>query len=56
MVGDQPGTDGILAERLGVPFVLVDSGVTAAGAAVDDCPVALRAADFVTVVASLPSL
>ena len=31
MVGDQPGTDGKLAERLGIPFVLVDSGVTAAG-------------------------
>ena len=31
MVGDQPATDGRLAERLGIPFVLVDSGVTAAG-------------------------
>ena len=38
MVGDQPGTDGLLAERLGIPFVLVDSGVTAAGTAVDDVP------------------
>jgi ribonucleotide monophosphatase NagD (HAD superfamily) len=54
MVGDQPGTDGHLAERLGVPFVLVDSGVTPPGAAVDGCPVALLAADFVSVVAALP--
>ena len=50
MVGDQPGTDGVLAERLGIPFVLVDSGVTAPGTPVDACPVALRAADFVSVV------
>lgn len=54
MVGDQPGTDGVLATRLGIPFVLVDSGVTAPGAVVEACPVALRAADFVSVVASLP--
>jgi len=55
MVGDQPGTDGLLAERLGIPFVLVDSGVTAPGTVVDSCPVALRAADFVSVVAGLRS-
>jgi HAD superfamily hydrolase (TIGR01450 family) len=54
MVGDQPGTDGVLAARLGIPFVLVDSGVTPAGQSVDNCPVALRASDFVSVVASLP--
>jgi ribonucleotide monophosphatase NagD (HAD superfamily) len=54
MVGDQPGTDGLLAERLGIPFVLVDSGVTPPGAPAGECPVALRAADFVSVVASLP--
>lgn len=53
MVGDQPGTDGILSERLGIPFVLVDSGVTPPGAPVDACPVALRAPDFVAVVAAL---
>ena len=53
MVGDQPGTDGVLSERLGIPFVLVDSGVTPPGAAVDACPVHLRAADLVSVVASL---
>jgi len=54
MVGDQPGTDGLLAERLGIPFVLVDSGVTPPGAPGDGCPVVLRAADFVSVVAALP--
>jgi HAD superfamily hydrolase (TIGR01450 family) len=54
VVGDQPGTDGALADRLGVPFVLVDSGVTPPGAPVDGCPVALRGTDFVAVVAGLP--
>jgi glycerol 3-phosphatase-2 len=29
MVGDRPSTDGLLARRLGVPFALVLSGVTA---------------------------
>jgi 4-nitrophenyl phosphatase len=53
MVGDQPATDGRLAERIGIPFVLVDSGVTAPGTTVDACPVALRAPDFVSVVAGL---
>jgi HAD superfamily hydrolase (TIGR01450 family) len=53
VVGDQPGTDGLLAARLDVPFVLVDSGVTPAGTAVDTCPVALRGDDFVSVVAGL---
>ena len=38
MVGDQPGTDGLLAERLGIPFALVDSGVTPPGAPVDGVP------------------
>jgi HAD superfamily hydrolase (TIGR01450 family) len=51
MVGDQPGTDGLLAERLDIPFALVDSGVTAPGTVVDDCPVAVRAPDLVTLVA-----
>ena len=55
MVGDQPGTDGALADRLGIPFVLVDSGVTPPGAPTGGCPVALRAVDFVTVVAGLPA-
>jgi ribonucleotide monophosphatase NagD (HAD superfamily) len=52
IVGDQPGTDGLLAERLGIPFALVDSGVTAPGARVDSCAVALRYRDLVTLVAS----
>ena len=52
MVGDQPGTDGLLAERLGIPFALVDSGVTAPGAWVDECAVAVRAPDLVTLVAA----
>ena len=51
MVGDQPGTDGLLAERLGIPFALVDSGVTPPGTPVDTCPVAVRAPDLVTLVA-----
>lgn len=50
MVGDQPDTDGRLAELLGIPFALVDSGVTPAGTPVVDVPVALRLADFVTLV------
>jgi HAD superfamily hydrolase (TIGR01450 family) len=54
MVGDQPGTDGVLAERLGIPFALVDSGVTPPGAVVDHCPVAVRAADLVTLVSDRP--
>jgi len=31
VVGDRPSTDGLLARRLGVPFALVRSGVTAPG-------------------------
>ena len=50
MVGDQPDTDGILAQRLGILFALVDSGVTAPGARVDACPVAVRTADLVSLV------
>ena len=50
LVGDQPSTDGRLAERLGIPFALVDSGVTAAGTPVTDVPVSLRRIDFVTLV------
>jgi len=52
MVGDQPGTDGLLAERLGIPFALVDSGVTAPGAVVDECSVHHRAPDLVTLVSA----
>jgi HAD superfamily hydrolase (TIGR01450 family) len=54
MVGDQPGTDGVLAERLGIPFALVDSGVTRPGTPVAGCPVAVRAADLVTLAAGRP--
>ncbi len=50
MIGDQPGTDGRLAERLGIPFGLVDSGVTPAGADGFDTPVAIRSTDLVTLV------
>jgi HAD superfamily hydrolase (TIGR01450 family) len=50
VVGDQPGTDGLLAERLGVPFALVDSGVTSPDDPADGCAVAERAPDLVTLV------
>jgi HAD superfamily hydrolase (TIGR01450 family) len=50
MIGDQPATDGRLAERLEIPFGLVDSGVTPAGADGFDAPVAIRSADLVTLV------
>ena len=50
MVGDQPATDGLLAERLGIPFALVDSGVTPPGTSVTACSVAVRAPDLVTLV------
>lgn len=51
MVGDQLGTDGRLAQRLGLAFGLVDSGVTRAGSAVGDIPVAQREPDFEHLVA-----
>ncbi len=50
MVGDQPRTDGRLAERLGIPFGLVDSGVTPPGADGSGVPVSLRAPDLVSLV------
>ena len=49
-VGDQPATDGRLAEQLGIPFALVDSGVTRPGTPVDDVPVEVRTPDFVELV------
>ena len=52
MVGDQPGTDGRLAERLRIPFALVDSGVTPPGSSKFDVPVAVRAPDLVSLVGS----
>ncbi len=53
MIGDQPRTDGKLAQRLGIPFGLVDSGVTAAGADGFDVPVAVRYPDFTAMVAAV---
>lgn len=50
VVGDQPRTDGRLAQRLGLPFGLVDSGVTPAGTAGFDTPVAVRAPDLAALV------
>jgi len=53
MIGDQPRTDGRLAERLKIPFGLVDSGVTPPGSDGFDVPVAARYSDFVTMVRSV---
>ncbi len=50
LVGDQPGTDGRLAQRLGIPFALVDSGVTAPGTDGVGVPVAIRAPDLVSLI------
>jgi len=52
MVGDQPRTDGRLAERLAIPFGLVDSGVTSADARSFEVAVHARAPDFVSLVRS----
>ncbi len=49
-VGDQPATDGRLAERLGIPFALVDSGVTRPGTPVEDVDLVVRTSDFVGLV------
>jgi glycerol 3-phosphatase-2 len=38
VVGDRPSTDGLLARRLGVPFALVLSGVTAEDAVLEPQP------------------
>jgi HAD superfamily hydrolase (TIGR01450 family) len=50
MVGDQPATDGRMAQDLSIPFALVDSGVTPPGAGDFAEPVSVRAPDFVTLV------
>ena len=50
VVGDQPRTDGRLAERLGLAFALVDSGVTPPTARGFESSVAVRAPDFVSLV------
>lgn len=54
VVGDRASTDGRLAERLGLPFALVFSGVTAPGAPVGDPAPAVTAADLGRLVAGLP--
>jgi len=46
MVGDRPSTDGLFARRLGVPYALVLSGVTAAGDPVPDPPPDVTSADL----------
>jgi HAD superfamily hydrolase (TIGR01450 family) len=53
LVGDQARTDGRLAERLGVPFALVDSGVTPAGEKHPGVPFAVRAPDLPALVAAV---
>jgi glycerol 3-phosphatase-2 len=50
MVGDRPSTDGLFAERLGVAFALVLSGVTAAGGPPPHPTPAVTAPDFPTLV------
>jgi ribonucleotide monophosphatase NagD (HAD superfamily) len=50
MVGDRPTTDGRLAVELGVPFALVDSGVTSADDTTIEVPVHRRAPDLATLV------
>jgi hypothetical protein len=46
VVGDRPSTDGVFAGRLAVPFGLVLSGVTPAGAPPPDPQAAKSAADL----------
>lgn len=53
VVGDRPSTDGLLAERLGVPFALVRSGVTPPGAPVDGVTPELDMADLAALVNAL---
>ncbi len=53
MIGDQPGTDGRLAQRLGLSFALVDSGVTRPNASAGNVPIGLRAPDFEHLVAQV---
>ncbi|HVA07377.1 MAG TPA: HAD hydrolase-like protein [Acidimicrobiales bacterium] len=56
MVGDRPATDGELARRLGVPFGLVLSGVTRAGAQEGGPPADGVAPDLVTLVRTVLEL
>ncbi|MGH9103570.1 MAG: HAD-IIA family hydrolase [Acidimicrobiales bacterium] len=50
VVGDRPSTDGLLAQRLGVPFALVRSGVTPAGESPQGVSPAVDADDLAAVV------
>jgi HAD superfamily hydrolase (TIGR01450 family) len=52
-VGDRPATDGLLAQRLEIPYALVLSGVTAPGEEVHELRPAAVAADLGTLVAAL---
>ena len=49
VVGDQPATDGVLAQRMGVDFALVLTGVAGHNSA-PDVPIALTADDLAAVV------
>jgi 4-nitrophenyl phosphatase len=53
MVGDRPATDGRFARRLGVPFALVLSGVTATDGRDPSIRVDVEAPDLVTLVERL---
>ena len=53
MVGDRPATDGALAERLGIPFALVLSGVTGPGHVPPEPRAAVEAADLAALVREL---
>jgi ribonucleotide monophosphatase NagD (HAD superfamily) len=50
VVGDRPSTDGLLARRLGVPFALVRSGVTAAEDTPTEVEADIDASDLAAVV------
>jgi HAD superfamily hydrolase (TIGR01450 family) len=52
-VGDRPATDGLLAQRLGVPYALVLSGVTAPGQEVRELVPSVTAADLASLVDAL---
>jgi 4-nitrophenyl phosphatase len=54
VVGDRPGTDGRLAENLGVRFALVLSGVTTRADLPTEVPTAFVADDLATLVADGP--
>lgn len=51
VVGDRPGTDGRLAQRMDRPFVLVLSGVTASAPESPEVPIAVVTSDLASLVA-----